>query len=237
MSLKKEDLLHLVFPPRCPVCDKVIETGQVICQQCHEKIVHIAEPVCKKCGKPFEDERREYCADCTGKKHFFVQGKAVFSYQGGIRSSMYRFKYQNRREYGTYYAKEAVYLHGEWIKCKKIDLIIPVPMYYWKERRRGYNQAAVFARALSKECGIPAEYQMVQRIRNTVPQKELNDVERKKNLKHAFQLKKGTPENKNILLVDDIYTTGSTMDEVAEVLLGAGAKNIYFLCISIGEGY
>ena len=110
-------------------------------------------------------------------------------------------------------------------------------MYYWKERRRGYNQAAVFARALYKECGIPAEYQMVQRIRNTVPQKELNDVERKKNLKHAFQLKKGTPENKNILLVDDIYTTGSTMDEVAEVLLGAGAKNIYFLCISIGEGY
>ena len=110
-------------------------------------------------------------------------------------------------------------------------------MYRWKEKGRGYNQAAVFARTLGEKMNLPVEKRMVKRIRNTTPQKELNDVERKINLKKAFQLVPNIVKYKKILIVDDIYTTGSTIDAVAEVLLQAGVDEIYFLCISIGEGF
>ena len=233
----KEVIVSLMFPPRCPVCDEILKTGELICADCRKKTVCIQEPSCKKCGKPLEYERREYCADCVKKQHFFTQGKAVFLYQGGIRQSMYRFKYSNKREYAVFYAKEAVRLHGGWIRGKGIEAIVPVPMYYRKEKVRGYNQAEVFAKALGRELELPVESHMVKRMRNTIPQKKLNDAERKENLKKAFQLVPNIVKYRKILLVDDIYTTGSTMDAVAEVLIAAQVQEVYFLCISIGEGY
>jgi ComF family protein len=233
----KEALASIVFPPRCPVCDEVIHVGKDTCDDCRKKVVCIGEPVCKKCGKPLENQRREYCSDCARKQHYFSQGKAVFVYQGEIRHSMYRFKYSNKREYAAYYAKEAARIYGGWIRRKQIEAIVPVPMYRWKEKGRGYNQAAVFAMALGERMNLPVEKRMVKRIRNTTPQKELNDVERKANLKKAFQLVPDIVKYKKILIVDDIYTTGSTIDAVAEVLLQAGVEEIYFLCISIGEGF
>lgn len=227
----------ILFPPRCPVCDAVLHTGQRICADCRKEAVCVSEPVCKKCGKPMEDEQREYCADCLKRHHFFAQGKAVFVYGGGIRRSMYRFKYANKREYAEFYAQEAIRLHGEWLEKKGIEAVVPVPMYFWKERGRGYNQAAVFAGALARRLGLPLERHLVRRVRDTTPQKELNDMERKANLKKAFQLVPNIVQYKRVLLVDDIYTTGSTVDAVAQVLLGGGVQEVYVLCISIGEGY
>lgn len=150
---------------------------------------------------------------------------------------MYRFKYSNKREYALFYAAEAAKLYGDWVKRNKIEVIVPIPMYPGKKRRRGYNQAEVFAKALGKELGIKVDRGLVKRVRDTTPQKELNDKERRCNLKNAFQFVPNIVKYKEILLVDDIYTTGSTMDAVAEVLLLAGVKNIYFICISIGIGF
>mgnify|MGYP000172893683 CR=1 FL=1 len=170
------------------------------------------------------------------EKTLFSQGKAVFVYQGEIRQSMYRFKYSNKREYADFYAKEAVRIYGDWIRRKQIEAIVPFPCTF-EGKGRGYNQAAVFARTLGEKMNLPVEKRMVKRIRNTTPQKELNDVERKINLKKAFQLVPNIVKYRKILIVDDIYTTGSTIDAVAEVLLQAGVDEIYFLCISIGEGF
>ena len=116
-------------------------------------------------------------------------------------------------------------------------MIVPVPMYRLKQKGLGYNQAETFAVALARECGLPVDAGLVRRKRNTTPQKELNDLERKKNLENAFGITKETWDYKNVLGVDDIYTTGSTVDAVAKVLKEAGAEKIYFLCISIGEGF
>lgn len=229
--------LEFLYPPRCPICDEVLEPGRDICPGCRERAVRAAEPVCKCCGKPLENERREYCGDCTGKKHKYRQGKAVFIYQEGIRQSLYRFKYGNRREYAGFYAKEAAILYRNWVERNGIEVIVPIPMYSAKKRRRGYNQAEIFARALGRELGIPVEAGMVRRVRDTVPQKALNDRERRYNLKNAFQLAPDIVKYSQILLVDDIYTTGSTMDAVASVLLSAEIENIYFICISIGVGF
>ena len=237
MKLKSMSMLSIFFPPRCPVCDEVLLPGKWICEPCGKKIKVIAEPVCKKCGKPLTDERREYCGDCIRKNHFYTQGKAVFAYDGAIRNSMYRFKYSNKREYAAFYAKVAAEEYGTWLKRKGVETIVPVPMYFWKRKLRGYNQAEVFAKALGKELHMPVECKMVKRIRNTVPQKKLNGEQRIHNVKNAFQFAADIVKYKQIVLVDDIYTTGSTIDALAAVLLSAGVKKIYYICISIGEGY
>ena len=230
-------ILDYIYPPRCPICDRLPAQGRSICRECDSGINRVTEPVCKRCGKPMENERKEYCTDCIEEEHKYRQGKAVFVYEGKIKQSMYRFKYSNKREYASFYAAEAVRLYGDWIRRRKIETIIPIPMYSGKQRRRGYNQAEVFAKALGRELGIKADAGVVKRIRDTTPQKELNNKERRRNLKNAFQLSSDIVKYKEILLVDDIYTTGSTMDAVTEVLLSAGVKNIYYICISIGRGY
>ena len=175
--------------------------------------------------------------DCGKRRHAYCQGKAVFVYQGNIRQSMYRFKYANRREYAAYYAREAAALYQDWVFKNQIEVIVPVPMYRWKKRRRGYNQAETFARALGRELGLPVDAGLVRRVRNTVPQKELNGGQRAANLKNAFQLAADIVKYKKILLVDDIYTTGTTIDTVSEVLLKGGAERIYYICVSIGAGF
>lgn len=236
-QILKEMLLGLLFPRRCPVCDEIVPLGRYVCEECETRLSYIKEPSCKKCGKQLEEEAREYCMDCEKKVHAFRQGKAVFSYQKDMKESMYRFKYANRREYADFYAKTAAERYGMWIKRKGIDVIIPVPMYGGKKRKRGYNQAESFAKSLEREIKIPADKKLVRRIKNTVPQKQLNDRQRRENLKGAFQLRTNIVKYRKILLVDDIYTTGSTADAVAECLRMAGAKEVYVLSICIGAGY
>ena len=180
---------------------------------------------------------RNFAPTSEKKHHVYTQGKAVFVYEGGIRNSMYRFKYGNKREYAEFYANAAVEKYGVWLNKIKAEVLIPIPMYSRKKRLRGYNQAEVFARELGRKAGILVDEHLVRRVRNTIPQKELNESQRHRNLKNAFQLTADIVEYKRVVLVDDIYTTGSTMDEVSKVLKASGVENIYYICISIGEGY
>jgi len=233
----RELLVSIFFPRRCPICDEVIPYGGKICEACATKVIYIKEPACKKCGKQLENERQEYCGDCGRKGHSFEQGKAVFSYQKDMKRSMYRFKYSGRREYADFFAEEAAKRYGTWMRRHGVEAIVPVPMYAAKKRSRGYNQAEVFAQTLGRECDIPVEKKLVARIKNTLPQKSLNDKQRKDNLKGAFQVRTNIVKYSKILLVDDIYTTGATIDAIAELLKKSGAKEVYFLSICVGEGY
>lgn len=229
-------LADIIFPRRCPICDEIAPAGELICAECQKEVKRISEPTCKRCGKSVEHERIEFCYDCAKKHHEFKQGKAVFLYQKGMKQSLYRFKYSNKREYAAYYARKAVNAYGDWIRRRGVEALVPVPMYRGKQRLRGYNQAEVFAKEIGKQMQLPVLTNTVLRIRNTVPQKQLNDVERKNNLKKAFKIRDNIVKYKIILLIDDIYTTGSTMDAVSKELKKAGVEEIYFLCISIGAG-
>ena len=166
----------------------------------------------------------------------FKQGKSLFLYKGMVKETMYRFKYSNKREYAEYFAREVAESYGDWIRQKGIQAIVPVPMYRHKQRVRGYNQAEVFARALSMELGIPLASNMVKRVRDTVPLKTLNPEERKNNLKNAFQGINNIVIYDHILLIDDIYTTGSTAEAVSQELINTGIKEVYLLCVCIGQG-
>lgn len=192
--------------------------------------------VCMKCGKVIASNFREYCGDCEKRSHYFDQGKALYLYTGEMKNAMYRFKYSNRRCYAKIFAKEAARVYGGFINQRQIEAIIPVPMYKRKCRKRGYNQAEVFANALSKEIGLIVYPNYIKRIRDTKPLKLLNRHERCQNLQNAFKLSDNKVKLRKVLLVDDIYTTGSTMDEMARVLKADGVEQIYCLCICTGEG-
>lgn len=191
-------------------------------------------PRCKKCGKPLESPGKEYCRDCIRRKHYYDSGRVVWLYTKEMQQSIYRFKYDNKREYADFYVEEVVRLYGSWIQRTGVEAIIPIPLYKQKHRRRGFNQAQVLAEGIGRELNIPVLSKVVGRTRSTVAQKELNDKERQKNVKNAFKIIDNEVKLKKVLLVDDIYTTGSTMDAVAGVLRGNGVKEIYFLCICTG---
>lgn len=234
--------MHLLFPPRCPFCDEVLFSSvflppELVCAACRSKPEYVQEPVCKKCGKPLDDERQEYCYDCAGRKHDFVQGKALWVHGGAVRESIYRFKYHGRQEYACYYGRELVRVYGGWIKRCGIEGIVPIPLSKRRMRQRGFNQALLVAREVGRQTGIPVYERLLVRVRDTRAQKELNDEERKINLKKAFKTTANKVQLKHILLIDDIYTTGSTMQEAAGELRRSGAKDIYCLSISIGRGY
>lgn len=232
-----EKILDLLFPRRCPICDDIVDRGIQICPECRKRITWISEPACKKCGKPLEEEREEYCFDCNRKKHYFIQGKALWLYRGEVKNSLYRFKYQNRREYAVVYGAEAAAKYGAFIKRMGIQAIVPVPLHKKRQRLRGYNQAQLVAEVLGEYLQIPVIPDLINRKINTKPQKNLSDTQRKNNLQKAFKIEKSIVQLDYILIVDDIYTTGSTIDGVAYELYRQGARHIYFFCVSIGEGY
>lgn len=125
---------------------------------------------------------------------------------------------------------------GPWIRRCKITRIIPVPLHRKRQRKRGYNQAAVIAKSMGRELHLPVDEKTLFRVRNTVPQKALNDRERRRNLSGAFQIRKGAelPEGECVLLIDDIYTTGSTLDAAALCLRQSTKCTVYAASIAIG---
>lgn len=184
-----------------------------------------------------EEERREYCYDCGRVRHAYAQGKSVWSYRGEMKQSIYRFKDGGRKEYAVFYANESARLYGDWIKRKGVQAILPIPIHKNRKKKRGFNQAQVYALELGKLLKIPVDTETLIRTVDTIPQKKLDDRQRKNNLKKALKIGTDSVQWKKVLLVDDIYTTGSTVDAAASVLKEAGVEEIYVLSIAIGKGY
>lgn len=235
MKEKRKNWKDYLYPHRCPFCHRAEEYE--VCSYCAGILPWVKEPLCKKCGKPVRKEEQEFCHDCSVHPHYFEEGRSLWLHKPPVNQSVYQFKYGGRRVYGEYYARQMYSVYGRTIKRWNIDLIVPVPLYRKKQKKRGYNQAWILARGLAEMTGIPAEEKGILRVRPTVPQKELSDRQRKKNLKDAFKTSDDFRPGKNILVVDDIYTTGCTLDEAAKTLLVSGAEKVFFLTISVGQGF
>lgn len=233
----KRLILDMIYPLTCPVCCDILPKGKLICDKCDRKLEYIIEPMCKKCGKQLDNTEKEYCYDCNRKKHIYDRGVATFKYNDAIKHSIYRFKYINKREYGAFYASRTVKVNGHIINGWDADVIIPVPLYRKKQNKRGFNQAYVLAKEIGLIMNIPCEKGLLIRKRDTIPQKELNDTERKKNLEGAFAVDRVNLSGiKAVILVDDVYTTGSTVNQCAMLLKAAGVRKVYFIALSIGNG-
>ncbi len=167
----------------------------------------------------------------------FTAGRAVFRYKDDIKRSIYDFKYKNKREFASFYGEEMADKCGDWIEQVSPQVIIPVPLHPSKQRARGYNQAQLLASCLSEHTSIPLANDLIYRVKKTTPQKELSDSYRKKNMKKAFKMAENIVKLDVVMVVDDIYTTGSTMDAMSACLLEAGVKEIYCLSLCIGDGF
>lgn len=229
-------LTDLIYPPRCPFCENILSEAEkeaLVCDSCREKLPYVEENHCMKCGRPLLSEQEEYCRDCRKYKPYFQQGRSVFAYATPVRQSLYRMKNANRQEYIRFYGKEMNKMLGTWIQQIGTEVIIPVPMYPKRKRIRGYNQAELLAAELGKQTGLPVAERLLIKRKDTHAQKSLDARGRRQNLRDAFAVNYQF-EGERILLVDDIYTTGATLDAASRALLEAGAGAVYVISVAIG---
>lgn len=228
---------NILFPRRCPVCGEIVmPKGGLICPECMGKLSWIRGAVCMKCGRPLTDEVAEYCLDCMRHKRSFDRGFALLEYDDVSSRSMAQIKYNNKREYLDFYSEAVVRAMGKRLEKLGADALIPVPIHPSRKRARGFNQAEELARRLSEKLDIPMEAGILRRDKKTLPQKDLGPEERLKNLRKAFTASTLPAGMERVILVDDIYTTGSTAEACARALKAAGAKKVYVLALCIGHG-
>lgn len=229
-------LLDTLYPRRCPVCDEIVmPKGALICPGCFLKLSYVKGPTCKKCGKQVFSETIEYCYDCNRHKHSFEYGVALLNYDEKARHSMARIKYNNKRQYLDFYVEAICQRYGSRIRDMNAQALIPVPIHASRRRHRGFNQAELLARGIGRRLGIPVYETALIRNKKTAPQKQLNPEERLHNLKNAFKAGSMPDGASDVILVDDIYTTGSTLEACARVLKAAGIRHVYIITICIGR--
>ncbi len=234
-------VLELCYPNTCVICGVLCKDG--LCGKCEKEYPVIQEPRCKKCGKPIVKEEDEYCEDCLKGNHIFLQGKNIWIHTKQVKETIYRFKYKNHRIYAKEYARILVLEHAEFLQNWRPECMIPVPAHAHRKRKRGYNQADVLCYALQKQVfetfgvKIPVYNHIIYRKRETKFQKQLNQSQRRQNLVGAFSANAQAILPRHVLLVDDIYTTGSTINEMAKVCIALGGKEVIFMTISIGQGF
>ena len=226
-------LPDILFPLRCPICDEILPFGgNRICDSCKASLPYVGEDYCLKCGRPLKLRSEEYCPACRRCTHSFDSGRSLFVYNDALRHSLALFKYKNRREYAGFYAGELYKVFNRHIRMRNPDALIPVPVSKARLKRRGYNQAGLLAAELGKLTGIPVRNDYISRIRDTPALKKLGRRQRQKNLKKAFKITGNDVKLKTIMVIDDIFTTGSTMDEISSVFKEAGVEKVYFLTVA-----
>jgi ComF family protein len=232
-----EALGTLFYPPHCAGCGRQVAPGGYLCEVCAGVVRRIEAPFCEKCSQPFHGEISGpfTCANCGDRDYHFTCGVSCFRSAGVVRELVHRFKYN-----GELYLRHplagwlAATLDDARIAGEPFDLLVPVPLHPARQREREFNQAEVLARTLGKRAGARVAC-CLRRVRYTTTQTRLDREERMENLRNAFQLGQNHDvHDQRILLVDDVLTTGSTLDECARVLRGAGAASVRAITVARG---
>lgn len=237
-------MLDLVFPKTCPGCDSAIDKNENLCGDCLSGITFISGlSSCARCGIPFgfyeskrDGERRgndgHLCGRCLTESYSFSNARSIALYDGKLIDIIYGFKYRGNPGLGDFLS--GLLADGMPYGADYVDVIVPVPLHINKLRSREYNQSAVLAKNLAKSIGVKHDLFGLKKIRDTMPQFEIQKEEaRRKNVKGAFSVTDpGAFSGKSVLVVDDVFTTGSTTDECALALLKAGASEVRVLTVA-----
>ncbi len=240
----KEGILNLIFPLICENCGKLIKEakGYSICDDCLKQIKIISPPYCYQCGKPFspevEFEKEALCADCLNKKQHFYFVRTVVYYQGILRKCIHLLKYKKQVKLIKPLADLMIkYLQeDDLIDIRRIDLIIPVPLFIDDYRKRGFNQSSLLAKYIADYFSVSFSEDLLWKVKGNLSQVGLSKTERKSNVKDVYTVNSSFPE-KNIsrlLLIDDIYTTGATIEACCLELRKIAVKEIYVLTLARG---
>jgi ComF family protein len=229
-------LFQFFLPPQCPCCEKFLEEGQQgFCSNCLSEIRWIEPPFCPICGIPFISKEVENhpCGACMTHRKYFTMARALGAYEGSLREAIHRWKYEGKTYLTPFFAEWMEEgLNRHW-GPHSLDLLIPVPLHTQRLRERGFNQALLLVKELSRRTGIPYRKTILQKKKPTIPQVNLSGTEREKGLRGAFQvIGKEELLGKSVLLVDDVYTTGATVNECSKVLLRGEAERVNVLTLA-----
>ncbi len=231
-------IFNVVFPSTCHICKSVTDHPGV-CSKCWKKLIFITNPKCKICGFPFEFHDKEsdvnadlICPRCIKEKPDFTRAIAVLKYNDASKKIVLPFKHADRTDLRKFVADLMVLaVEAERDVSSCCDFVVPVPLHLKRLVHRKYNQAALLATDISRGVKIPF-LNALRRVKFVQSQGHLSVKKRRENIKNCFEVSKkyaGKIAGKNILLVDDVMTTGATANECARVLKKAGAKNVYVL--------
>ena len=214
-----------LFPPRCGGCGK---EGKRWCDHCAESVQLITPPVCPVCGVKQKVEK--ICEDCIGSSHSFTALRSWAAYTGPLRQAILRLKFHRDIAMGEILARPMVALleNTNW----PVDLVIPVPVSLDRLKERGYNQVSLLARPISLGLEIPYRSQALRKVRETRSQVGLTAAERHQNVKDVFDAERKFVLGRTVLVIDDLTTTGSTIEECSKALCRAGARQVYGLTLA-----
>ena len=223
-------VISLFYPPVCAVCSADVASTEYLCATCRAKAPRISAPFCAKCSEPFFGaiDRPFECRNCAGQKLHFEAAVAAYLSRGVVREVVHQFKYNHHVHLRHVMADWlCTALEDSRLAHIRFDLIVPVPLHSARQRERGFNQAALLAKLLARRTSIPCR-STLKRIRYTTTQTAFDRAERMENLHNAFRLrKKADVRGLQVLLIDDVLTTGSTLNECARVLRHAGAASVF----------
>lgn len=236
-----EKILDLLYPQSiyCLMCGSVIDKTRKysLCDSCIEKFMWIKGKHCEKCGKVLEENyTKDLCPDCLQRDHYFDKGYTCAGYGLYERSLIVDFKKGDKSYIGIILGE--ILYDRIVIENLSIDVIISVPIHKDKLKERGYNQAGIMAEELARRLGICYRDDMLLRNKKTVPMKRLGAMDRMANLSGAFEVNPKVSMDiagKNFLIVDDIYTTGATLDHCSKILKENHAKKVYILTFAAGN--
>jgi competence protein ComFC len=231
-------LLDWVYPRFCAVCDgEVITESGYLCHECLTGLPIVQFPFCDRCGVPVAGKVDHVytCHDCASREPHYAQARSAARFEGAVRELIHQLKYQH----AFWVLPDLVHLaeaaHRAHFAEEKVDLIAPVPLHPSRRRARGYNQSALLATALGRRLGLPARNRLLRRVRDTGTQTHLTAAARLLNVRGAFAVAQPrAAAGRTVLLVDDVMTTGATLEECARALRKAGAVRVLALTVARG---
>lgn len=218
--------MDLLFPPRCVGCGR---EGEFLCVLCRHSLPRLDGALCPKCSQPFQ--KGGVCSPCQ-RWPLAIDGiRSPYRFEGVMRQAILGLKYQNLKVLSTPLAE---LLAHYWQSCPLPgEVLVPVPLHPRRLRERGYNQAALLARALGERIGLPVEETSLRRYRAAPSQaRAASAEERRANVAGAFLCPPSSLEGKRVVLVDDVCTTGATLDAAARALKAAGARSVWGLTLA-----
>lgn len=236
LFMVKKLLLDLLYPPVCMICGKLLAGKTGLCPECRNKLRWIDGSRCMCCGKPLTDSGEEYCPDCRKNRRAFDAGIGVFPYRNCIRKAVLDLKNNGKKENAAFLGACMAASVGPLLLSWQPQCLVPIPLDPSKRNSRGYNQASLLADAVGKCLHIPVREDLLYRKSSLREQKRLHRFSRKRNMEGIFAVHAQRIPDR-ILVVDDIYTTGSTLDAAARELKRAGAKKVYFVTVCMGTDF
>ena len=236
-------LADIIYPPRCVVCGRFLWKGPLVretrsaffCPDCMADFHCVSSPLCPICGQPFASEVVEdhLCEDCLRKRPFYEAAWAPYRYEGAILKGIHRLKYGAKGFLADALGPLLAQFAKERLDGSQSVLIMPVPLHPKRLRERGFNQSLLLARHVSRCLHINLDFLSLRRVRYTPPQASLAKNERLQNVQGAFELKNpNAVKGRSVLLVDDVVTTGNTLNECARILRKAGAQKVFGLSLA-----